>query len=73
MQSCKITAIERTRQRNCQKEFIQKINWLERKAPCFRAQGLTFRANKEVNYIIKIYEKYSGGSFHLAFPLLIPS
>lgn len=46
------------------REFILKINWFERKAPCFRVQGMTFRANRGVNFIIKIYENDSGRKFH---------
>lgn len=55
------------------KEFILKINWFERKPPCFWVQGVTFRANKGVNFIIKIYENDSGRKFHSPLLLLIPS
>lgn len=55
-------------------EFIPKINWLERKAPCFWVQGVTFRANKGVNFIIKIYENGSGKKkIHSPTLLLIQS
>lgn len=56
----------------CHAEFKPEINWLERKAPCFWVEAVTFRANQEVNYIIKIYENDSDRKFHLPAPLLIP-
>lgn len=56
----------------CHAEFKPEINWLERKAPCFWVEAVTFRANQEVNYIIKIYENDSDRKSHLPAPLLIP-
>lgn len=56
----------------CHAEFKPEINWLERKAPRFWVEAVTFRANQEVNYIIKIYENDSDRKFHLPALLLIP-
>lgn len=56
----------------CHAEFKPEINWLERKAPYFWVEAVTFKANQEVNYIIKIYENDSDRNFHLPSLLLIP-
>lgn len=56
----------------CHAEFKPEINWLERKAPCVWVEAVTFKANQEVNYIIKIYENDSDRKFHLPALLLIP-
>lgn len=47
-------------------EFIPKINWFLRGKPCFPVQGMTFRANRGMNFIKKIYENESGIKFHSA-------